>query len=142
MATHELFHTIHQLSRELTKLINQTLQPFGLYSAQWAVLFVLKEEGSMSQSDLCEYLAVEAPPMTRTIQRLIKQDYVRYTQGADKRVKMIHLTEKAETAYPEWEQAVLSANEKLLAGMPDEKRIVMQTLLASWLGTLKGVSHE
>ncbi|OLN22951.1 MarR family transcriptional regulator [Domibacillus antri] len=142
MATHELFHTIYQLSRELTKQTNQTLQSFGLYSAQWAVLFVLKEKGSMPQSDLCEYLAVEAPPMTRTIQRLMKQDYVQQKPGADKRVKMIELTEKAKKAYPEWEQAVLSMNERLLAGVPDEQRMVMKTMLASWLVTLKGVSHE
>lgn len=142
MGTHELLHTIHQLSRELTKQANQTLSPFGLYSAQWAVLFVLKTKGSMSQSDLCEYLSVEAPPMTRTIQRLRKQEYVQQIPGADKRVKMISLTEKAEAAYPEWETAVLLMNERLLCHVSADERMLMQTLLADWTKTMKGDSYD
>ncbi len=142
METHTLFHTIHQLSRQLTKQVNDTLQPFGLYSAQWAVLFVLKTKGQMSQSALCEYLAVEAPPMTRTIQRLAKQGYVGQTPGEDKRVKVIHLTEKAQQAYPEWERAVLSMNDRLLECVPEEQRVFMQSLLNEWLGKMKGDLHE
>ncbi len=142
MQTHELFHTVHQLSRELTKLVNETLQPFGLYSAQWAVLFVLKTKGNMPQSSLCEYLAVEAPPMTRTIQRLVKQGYVQQTPGEDKRIKLIQLTEKAEQAYPEWEKAVLLMNNRLLEKVPQKHQAMMQSLLAEWLGRLKGDKHE
>ncbi|WP_050181904.1 MarR family winged helix-turn-helix transcriptional regulator [Domibacillus robiginosus] len=142
METHGLFHTIHQLSRLLTKLVNETLQPFGLYSAQWAVLFVLKTKGAMPQSALCEYLAVEAPPMTRTIQRLAKQGYIRQVPGEDKRIKVIHLTEKAREAYPEWEQAVLSMNDRLLERVPEEQRTLVQLALYDWLGKLKGDLHE
>ena len=142
MSTHQLFHTIHQLSRELTKQVNDALQPFGLYSAQWAVLFVLKTKGSMPQSALCVYLAVEAPPMTRTIQRLLKQGYVKQEAGADKRVKVIHLTEKAEQLYPEWEKAVLDMNDRLLTSMPQEQQEMIRHLLAGWLGQLKGDLNE
>ncbi|WP_046175767.1 MarR family winged helix-turn-helix transcriptional regulator [Domibacillus indicus] len=142
MTTHTLLHAIHQLSRELTKRVNETLQPFGLYSAQWSVLFVLQTKGEMPQSALCEYLAVEAPPMTRTIQRLIKQGYVQQIPGKDKRVKVIHLTEKARQAYPEWERAVLAMNERLLASMPKEQQELMQGLLAEWLGKMKGDLNE
>ena len=142
MKTHQLFHAIHQLSRELTKQVNDTLQPFGLYSAQWAVLFVLKTRGAMSQSALCEYLAVEAPPMTRTIQRLLKQGYVEQIPGKDKRVKVIHLTEKANQAYPEWEQAVLAMNDRLLKDMPKEQQELMRAFLAEWLGKMKGDLNE
>ena len=142
METHTLFHTIHQLSRTLTKQVNETLHPFGLYSAQWAVLFVLKTKGEMPQSALCEYLAVEAPPMTRTIQRLAKQGYVKQVTGADKRVKVIHFTEKAQQAYPEWERAVLSMNDRLLEQVPQEQRMLIQSMLSDWLGKMKGDLHE
>lgn len=142
MTTHQLFHTIHQLSRELTKHVNDTLHPFGLYSAQWAVLFALKTKGSMPQSALCAYLAVEAPPMTRTIQRLLKQGYVKQEAGTDKRVKVIHLTEKAEQLYPEWEKAVLDMNDRLLTSMPQEQQEIIRYLLAGWLGQLKGDLNE
>lgn len=96
----------------------------------------------MPQSALCEYMAVEAPPMTRTIQRLAKQGYIQQVPGGDKRVKVIHLTEKAEKAYPEWEKAVLSMNNRLLQEVSFEHRAVMQSLLASWLRHMKGDTNE
>ncbi|MCM3789791.1 winged helix DNA-binding protein [Domibacillus indicus] len=142
METHELFHTIHQLSRTLTKQVNETLHPFGLYSAQWAVLFVLKTKGAMPQSALCEYLAVEAPPMTRTIQRLARQGYVQQVPGEDKRVKVIHLTDKAHEAYPEWEKAILTMNDRLLEQVPREQRMLVQLALHDWLRKMKGDLHE
>ncbi|UOK57679.1 hypothetical protein MGI18_25485 [Bacillus sp. OVS6] len=37
-----IFHSIQQLSRQLTKRLNEVLQPHGLFSAQWTVLFTLK----------------------------------------------------------------------------------------------------
>lgn len=147
MNTHQLFHTIHQLSRELVKQTNNTLQPFGLYTAQWSVLFVLKDKGKMTQKELCDYLAVEAPPMTRTIQRLIKQGYVKQVAGEDRRVKIIEMTEQAKAAYPKWETAVLEMNDRLLMGVPDEQRESMQQLLSSYLmnvkeNSQKGMLHE
>ncbi len=147
MNTHPLFHTIHQLSREFVKQANYTLQPFGLYTAQWSVLFVLKEKGKMTQKELCEYLAVEAPPMTRTIQRLMKQGYVKQVMGEDRRVKIIEMTEQSKAAYPEWEAAVLQMNDRLLMGVSDEQREYMQQLLSSCLMNVKensgkGMLHE
>ncbi|OKL36101.1 MarR family winged helix-turn-helix transcriptional regulator [Domibacillus mangrovi] len=147
METHQLFHTIHQLSRELAKQANHTLQPFGLYTAQWSVLFVLKEKGKMTQTELCDYLAVEAPPMTRTIQRLMKQGYVKQVKGEDRRVKIIEMTEQSKAIYPEWEAAILQMNDRLLTGVPDEQREHMKQLLSSCLMNVKenaqkGKLHE
>ncbi|MDP4155511.1 MAG: MarR family transcriptional regulator, partial [Bacillota bacterium] len=80
MEQHELFHTLHQLSRQLMNRLNDELKKHGLYHAQWSVIFTLKNKGSLTQKQLCEYLSIEAPPLTRTIQRLVKLDYVRQVQ--------------------------------------------------------------
>ncbi len=135
--THTLFHGVHQLSRELSKHLNEALEPFGLYSAQWAVLFVLKEKGTLTQSDLCQYLAVEAPPMTRTIQRLLKQEYIVQKQGEDKRKKFIQLSTKALEEYPKWEAAVNKSNQALLASFPEDSQEELQRLVTEWLGHIK-----
>ena len=135
--THTLFHGVHQLSRELSKHLNEALEPFGLYSAQWAVLFVLKEKGTLTQSDLCQYLAVEAPPMTRTIQRLLKQEYIVQKQGEDKRKKFIHLSTKALEEFPKWEAAVNKANQSLLTSFPENSQEELQRLVSEWLGYIK-----
>jgi len=133
MFTHELFHTLHQLSRHLTNKLNEALKPLGLYSAQWSVIYVLKNKGSLTQKELCDYLFVEAPPMTRTIQRLVKQGYVSQVQGKDKREKHVQLTDTALQEYPNWEQIVNTVNKSLLEDFPLVSQEQLLELQKSWL---------
>jgi MarR family transcriptional regulator, transcriptional regulator for hemolysin len=136
LTTHALFHTLHQLSRQLTNKLNEALKPFGLYSAQWSVLFVLHTKGSLTQKELSEYLFVEAPPMTRTIQRLVKQGYVRQIPGKDKREKFIQLTDEAVKEFPIWELAVTECNQSLLKNLPETSQQELLTLQSLWLKQL------
>lgn len=139
--THTLFHGVHQLSRELSKQLNEVLEPFGLYNAQWAVLFVLKQQGTLTQKELCQYLAVEAPPMTRTIQRLLKQEYIEQHSGQDRRKKYIQLSKRALKEYPKWEEAVNKANQALLTSFPKDSQEELQSLITEWLGYIKQSEH-
>ncbi|MFZ7944067.1 MULTISPECIES: MarR family winged helix-turn-helix transcriptional regulator [Bacillaceae] len=133
MISHELFHTLHQLSRQLTNRLNEALKPLGLYSAQWAVIFVLQTKGSLTQKELCDYLFVEAPPMTRTIQRLVKQGYVTQVPGQDKREKHVQLTEEALKEYPRWESVVTEVNRGLLKNFPEVSQEELLKLQSNWL---------
>jgi MarR family transcriptional regulator, transcriptional regulator for hemolysin len=133
---HQLFHSIHQLSRNLTKRLNAALEPYGLYSSQWSVLFVLKEKGSMTQKELSQYLAIEAPPMTRTIQKLQKLGVIEQREGEDKRKKYIALTSKALNSYPIWEKAVMEVNKQIISGLTEEDQNELQTIVSDWLNTL------
>jgi MarR family transcriptional regulator, transcriptional regulator for hemolysin len=136
MISHELFHTLHQLSRHLTNTLNEALKPLGLYGSQWSVIYVLKTRGSLTQKELCDYLFVEAPPMTRTIQRLVKQGYVLQIQGKDKREKLIQLTDLSLKMFPEWEKAVLENNQSLLKHLPETSQEQLLHLQKSWLQQL------
>jgi MarR family transcriptional regulator, transcriptional regulator for hemolysin len=133
---HELFHAIHQLSRQFIKQKNEVLKQFGLYSAQWSVLYVLKKKGALTQTELCEYLSVEAPPMTRTIKRLLTQGYVDQISGIDKRTKRIRLTEKAIEEFPKWEQSIQQHNESLLKKFPKSSQDELYLLISGWLHQL------
>lgn len=132
MNSFALFHSLHQLSRNLTNKLNEELQAFGLYSAQWSVLYVLKTKQPLTQKELCDYLSVEAPPMTRTIQRLVKQGYVKQIPGKDKREKYIQLTETALSEYPKWEAAVFQANQSLLENFPEASQQELFNLIQHW----------
>ena len=134
---HQLFHTVHQLSRELSKQLNIALEPHGLYSAQWTVLYVLKQKGTLTQSELCDYLAVEAPPMTRMVQRLLKQGYIEQMTGEDKRKKYIRLTAASIQKFPVWEAAVVEANERLVESLDEKTARMVQAALSDWLTFLK-----
>ncbi|WP_252183675.1 MarR family winged helix-turn-helix transcriptional regulator [Rossellomorea vietnamensis] len=131
---HMLFHSVNQLSRRLTKHLNEALEPYGLYSAQWSVLYVLREKGTLTQKALSEYLAVEAPPMTRTIQRLLKQEFIQQkSSDEDKRKKYIMLSPKAEAEFPVWEKAVLEKNEELIRKLSSPSQENLQKILNEWL---------
>jgi DNA-binding MarR family transcriptional regulator len=136
MHSHDLFHSLHQLSRHLTNKLNEVLKPMGLYGSQWAVIYVLKKKDSLTQKELCDYLFVEAPPMTRTIQRLVKQGYVRQVPGQDKREKHIQLTDEALKQYPNWEQAVTELNQTLLSQLPKTSQEELFNLQNYWLNQL------
>ncbi|MDP4083152.1 MAG: MarR family winged helix-turn-helix transcriptional regulator [Bacillota bacterium] len=136
MNIHQLFHTLHQLSRNLTNELNEVLKSHGLYSAQWAVIFVLHSKGVLTQKELCHYLSVEAPPMTRTIQRLLKQGFVKQTQGFDKRKKLIQLTDEALKQYPIWESSVKTLNQSLLKGLPSNDQEELFQILKRWENSL------
>jgi MarR family transcriptional regulator, transcriptional regulator for hemolysin len=133
---HRLFHSIHQLSRNLTKRVNAALEPYGIYSSQWSVLFVLKEKGSMTQKELCNYLAIEAPPMTRTIQKLQKLGLIEQREAEDKRKKYIALTSKALNSYPIWEKTVMEVNKQIISGLTEGDQNELQTIVSDWLNTL------
>lgn len=137
MNHHELFHSVNQLSRELMKAVNERLKPFGLYSSQWTVLYVLKTHGTLTQAELCDYLAIEAPPMSRTIQKLVSQGYVIQVPGEDRRSKEISLTEKALHLFPEWENAIVQMNSELLKRLSTSKQKEIEQSLQEIIKMLK-----
>ncbi|MEM5592997.1 hypothetical protein AAHH67_16660 [Niallia circulans] len=57
--THDLFHSIQQLARQLTKQLNTALEPFDIYSSEWAILYVLKKNGPLTQKEIADYLSIE-----------------------------------------------------------------------------------
>ena len=120
----ELFHTIHQLSRKLNKDLNGVLQSFSIYSGQWSVIYTLKQKGTMTQSELCEYLSIEAPPVTRMLQRLESEGFVNRVTGEDKRAKYIKLSERALQNYPVWEEAVLKRNKEIVEGFSSKDELL------------------
>ena len=129
---HELFHSVQQLARQMTKTLNDALQPYDIYSSQWTVLFLLKTKGSMTQKEISDYLAIEAPPITRTVQKLVANGYVRQVKGIDKRTKRIELTEKALEKYPEWEKAVLQMNQELIQPLTSASKEQLLLLISDW----------
>ncbi|WP_269758191.1 MarR family winged helix-turn-helix transcriptional regulator [Thalassobacillus sp. C254] len=90
----------------------------------------------MTQTELRDYLAVEAPPLTRNVQRLVKKEIVKQVPGNDKRSKTIELTAYAKREYPEWEKAVVQANEQMLAHIPKRSRDSLEHTLKEWIASI------
>lgn len=106
MIEDRLFHEINQISRFITKEANERLKPYGLFSSQWAILFCLKRFEPMTQSELSNYLHVEAPTVTRTVSRLEQNGWVIREEGKDKRERIIVLTEQSRKTLPDVEETM------------------------------------
>ncbi|XRJ15571.1 MarR family winged helix-turn-helix transcriptional regulator [Bacillus velezensis] len=114
-----LIHQINQCARLITKKANERLEPFGLYSSQWSILYCLKTIGPMTQKEIWSYLNVEAPTVTRTIKRLEDNGWIQREQGEDKREKLVVLTKEAELKYDSINQEMLKFEEDMLADFQD-----------------------
>ncbi|MCL6621393.1 MAG: MarR family transcriptional regulator [Syntrophobacterales bacterium] len=117
----ELFHSINQVSRHYSKILNENLVPLGIYSAQWSIIFLLKRDGALSQKEISNYLGVEAPTMTRTLIRMEKSGWIIRLPGKDKREKKIELTEAALNEYPVWLKVVRKTEDEVLYQVLDEE---------------------
>lgn len=138
-----LFHEIHQKSRLSVKEVNDALKEFDLYSSQWSILFCLKQFGPLTQKSIWQYLNVEAPTVTRTVLRLEESGWVLRKEGADKRERIVHLTEHANGMMADIERRILEVEKKLLAPLSEEEQQQLVALLKK-IGEHEetGAAHE
>src|SRR5699024_6627808 len=60
-------------------------------------LYCLVQFGRMTQTEIKDYLLVEAPTITRTIEKLEQNGWITSTPGKDKRARIITISEAAKT---------------------------------------------
>lgn len=114
------FHIVSQTSRKFTKKFNERVSPTVLFSAQWAAIFRIKQTGPCTQTELCHYLNVESPTMTRTLTRMETMGWIIRTEGKDRREKLISLSETAMELIPVWQEEVDTFEEKALEGISED----------------------
>ncbi|MDM5186231.1 MarR family transcriptional regulator [Bacillus sp. DX4.1] len=115
------FHIVSQTSRKFTKKFNERVSPTGLFSAQWAVIFQVHQTGPCTQTELCQYLNVESPTMTRTLTRMETMGWIIRTEGKDRREKLISLSHTAMEMIPVWQEEVDTFEEKTLQNVSEEE---------------------
>ncbi|TLS37185.1 MarR family winged helix-turn-helix transcriptional regulator [Pseudalkalibacillus caeni] len=129
MNSNKTFHEVHQIARLSSKVANDCLKEYGLYHAQWSILYCLMKNGQMIQTDIWRYLNVEAPTVTRTLTRLEESGWVVRKHGRDKRERLVELTDKAKELLPEIEKNVQRAEKRLLEKLTETEQLQLINLL-------------
>lgn len=124
-----IIHEFFQKYRYITKQANSRLQQHDLYNAQWSILYILDRYGPLSQTDIWRYLNVEAPTITRTLTRMEDCGWITRTTGADKRERIIQLTEKAKTLIPEVKETTDKFEQDMLQNLSQEEKETLFHLL-------------
>jgi len=97
---------LFQTNRSISQQLNEVLKPFALFHSQWTILYLLQRRGAMTLTDIWQHLHVEAPTVTRTVNRLEELGWIERQQGDDKRAKIIALTTRADEKLPAVIEAV------------------------------------
>ena len=88
---------LHDVARLLRKRFDQRARALGLTRAQWQVLAHLARSEGISQTALADILEIENITLGRLVDRLEESGWVaRRVCGDDRRVRRLHLTEKAK----------------------------------------------
>jgi DNA-binding MarR family transcriptional regulator len=107
---------IRRASRILTQIYDTALRPVGLVLNQFTLLVAIHLVESTSITRLAEELFVDQTTLTRNLKILEKRRLVAIAPGADRRVKLVSLTDEGRTvlaqALPLWEKAQTEASEQ------------------------------
>ena len=125
-----LFHEIFQKTRFLNKELNLVLKEHHLFASQWSVLYCIHKHGDMSLTEIWKYLNVEAPTVTRTVNRLVELGWLVIGEGADRRERIVKLSTEASRDFPDIEEAVIRFENKFLKRLSTVEQLQLMELLS------------
>ena len=100
---------LRRANRAVTQHYEASLRGTGLRVAQFALLAMLEQTGPLPLGALAEMLGLERTSLTRNLQPLEKQGFVRTETDDDQRIRRIALTKKGKaaalSALDAWKQA-------------------------------------
>ena len=100
---------LRRAARVITRLYDAALRPTGLGVAQFTLLQALNTAPGMSQKQLASLLEIDSTTLTRTLEPLRREGWLRSTAGDDRREVHLALTAAGKRAYrralPYWERA-------------------------------------
>jgi MarR family transcriptional regulator, transcriptional regulator for hemolysin len=126
------FQQLTQLYRPFESKLNVELGKHQLYRAQWSILYYIVNFGSPTLVEISNYLGVEKPTVTRTINRLEELGYVENIPGKDKREKRMQLTDLGKKVYLEVRETVDEFEREIIEGVSEKELLqailVMKTI--------------
>jgi DNA-binding MarR family transcriptional regulator len=128
---------VNQLARLFVKRLNEGLEQFDFYSAQWAFALRLHQQGSSTQKELSDYLNIEPPTVTRTLARMEKAGLVIREQGIDRRERKISLSPVACEQFATWQQTSNQLETIALANIDKSELEVFTRVLEQMVDNLK-----
>ena len=105
---------LRQLSRVVTRHYDAYVAATGLRNTQYSLLSHVVLSGPIRPSDLAQRMRLDASTLTRNLQPLLAQGWLRQGPGEDARSRLVEATEagraKRVDAQRAWKQAQLALN--------------------------------
>ena len=130
---------LRKATRAVSRMYDDFLRDEGLNITQFSVLRLICTEKALSISTLGRYMVMERTSITRALAPLERDGLINSRPGADKRIRMVSVTNKGrkliEEAEPKWRQA----QEALMETVGENRWHAMCTLLRD---TTRMVRHR
>jgi len=115
-----LCDALRQASRAVSRLYDEELREVGLRTTQYSLLAWLRTAGEARQRDIEGLTSLDQSTLSRNLRPLVDAGWVAIRPGADRREKLIRLTDagaaKLREARPSWERAQERMRSRLPTG--------------------------
>lgn len=121
------------LSNTISGVIAETYKSkFGLSMPEWRIMMILAEYPESSADDICHRTGIEKSVVSRSLARLLERQLVtRRTGERDRRRSILNLSETGLTVYDEVMPVARDYEKRLLKGLSQEQRRMLDELLTS-----------
>src|SRR6478752_8963266 len=130
---------LRRTTRAVSRMYDDFLRDAGLNITQFSLLRLICTEKALSILTLGRYMVMERTSITRALAPLERDGLINSRPGADKRIRMVSVTNKGrkliEEAEPKWRQA----QEALMETVGENRWHAMCTLLRD---TTRMVRHR
>ena len=133
---------LRQLSRALARHYDAYVAPTGLQKMQYSLLSSVVKLGPIRPVDLARTMRIEASTLTRNLQALVAQGWVRLGPGDDARSRLVEATEAGRAKRAEGQRAWKQAQLALNARLGDERVVALHALVDECMGLLESESEE
>lgn len=108
---------LRQLTRLVTRHYDHYTAAAGLKTTQYSLLSHVEKLGPIRPGDLARSMQMDASTLTRNMQPLVTQGWLRIGAGEDARSRLVEITDEGRAKRAEgqraWKQAQLALNERL-----------------------------
>lgn len=110
-------------------IIWPVLTELGLHSGQELLLSELWREDGITQGELAARLGIEAPTVSKAVQRLERVGYLR-RESSGRRAQKVYVTDEGRQLKDAVEAAWRSADEKLISAFTQDERETLENLVS------------
>ena len=131
MSSNGFVHQFFQVSRAMTNNLDQRMAEYKLTHAQLAIIeYLVKKDDSSSLVDIAKYLNVEKSTITRTVNRLEKNNFIRQVPSNDNRERRIALSDFSNEIQSKVQKTKEAFESKAFKNISNEELdVTFQTLL-------------
>jgi MarR family transcriptional regulator for hemolysin len=118
-------------SKAVSSAFNAALATEGGTLPSWLILSALRSDRWSTQLDLARSLGIEGPTLTRHLENLERNGFVRRERSeTDRRAVRVELTDAGEAAHARMLGAVIAFNRQLQAGLSSDDLRYLEHVLA------------